>query len=68
MAKGKQADTGEATSKSQHVCAKCGEAMHGQFVRAVGQTWHMDHFRCGESFSFGPQLALTPDQRTATRP
>jgi len=28
------------------VCKKCGEALTGQFVRALGGTFHLDCFRC----------------------
>ena len=28
------------------ICKKCGEALTGQFVRALGGTFHLDCFRC----------------------
>lgn len=31
---------------SRRVCKKCGELLTGQFVRALGGTFHLDCFRC----------------------
>ena len=31
---------------SRRVCKKCGESLTGQFVRALGGTYHLDCFRC----------------------
>jgi hypothetical protein len=33
-------------SGSLRVCKKCGEPLTGQFVRALGGTFHLDCFRC----------------------
>lgn len=34
--------------KPKKVCAKCGSPIAGQFVRAMGMTYHIDCFRCAE--------------------
>ena len=31
---------------SQRICNKCGEALTGQFVRALGGTFHLECFKC----------------------
>ena len=31
---------------NRRVCKKCGESLTGQFVRALGGTFHLDCFRC----------------------
>ena len=41
--------TNGGTSKSR-VCMKCGESLTGQFVRALGGTFHLDCFRCEVSY------------------
>lgn len=33
-------------SGSRQPCAKCGQVMTGQFVRALGMVYHLDCFRC----------------------
>ncbi|CAD6505579.1 BgTH12-01069 [Blumeria graminis f. sp. triticale] len=40
--------TGSGRTPSGHMrlCKKCGEALTGQFVRALGGTFHLDCFRC----------------------
>lgn len=53
-------DNGGAGAKTgngnKRACKKCGEALTGQFVRALGGTFHLDCFRCRVSsdsiFSF----------------
>ena len=47
--------TNGGTSKSR-VCMKCGESLTGQFVRALGGTFHLDCFRC--EVSYDGQIAL----------
>ncbi|RFU29205.1 hypothetical protein B7463_g7140, partial [Scytalidium lignicola] len=37
---------GRTASGQLRVCKKCGEALTGQFVRALGGTYHLDCFRC----------------------
>ena len=37
---------GGKSSGTLRVCKKCGEALTGQFVRALGGTFHLDCFRC----------------------
>lgn len=39
-------------SGSVTYCAKCGQAVRGQFVRALHQVYHLDCFRCKVSLSF----------------
>jgi len=36
-------------SASGHTCAKCGQPMTGQFVRALGLVFHLNCFTCGTS-------------------
>lgn len=47
-------------SKQLRICNKCGEPLLGQFVRALGGTFHLDCFKCQVSFflsiSFDPML------------
>lgn len=33
-------------SGQQRVCGKCGQQLTGQFVRALGDTYHLDCFTC----------------------
>lgn len=37
---------GRTTSGQLRICKKCGEPLTGQFVRALGGTFHLDCFRC----------------------
>ena len=37
---------GKASHGAPRICKKCGEALTGQFVRALGGTFHLDCFRC----------------------
>ncbi len=37
---------GGKSSGALRICKKCGEALTGQFVRALGGTFHLDCFRC----------------------
>lgn len=37
---------GRTTSGTLRMCKKCGEPLTGQFVRALGGTFHLDCFRC----------------------
>lgn len=42
-------NNGSSTGKSHgppRLCKKCGETLTGQFVRALGGTFHLDCFRC----------------------
>lgn len=32
--------------KSGKICGKCGESLTGQFVRALGDTYHLECFTC----------------------
>ena len=41
--------TNGGSSKSR-ICMKCGESLTGQFVRALGGTFHLDCFRCEVSY------------------
>lgn len=34
------------SNKGHRTCRKCGEALTGQFVRALGGTFHLDCFKC----------------------
>lgn len=38
-------------------CASCGRFIHGTFVKALGKTWHPEHFTCA---SCGRSLASKP--------
>ncbi|KAG0647994.1 Rho-type GTPase-activating 1 [Hyphodiscus hymeniophilus] len=37
---------GRTTSGQMRMCKKCGEPLTGQFVRALGGTFHLDCFKC----------------------
>ncbi len=37
---------GRTGSGQLRICKKCGEPLTGQFVRALGGTYHLDCFRC----------------------
>lgn len=37
---------GRTASGQLRLCKKCGEPLTGQFVRALGGTFHLDCFRC----------------------
>ncbi|KAL2444235.1 Rho-type GTPase-activating protein 1 [Exophiala dermatitidis] len=39
---------GKSPSRSVRTCKKCGEALTGQFVRALGGTFHLDCFKCAD--------------------
>lgn len=43
--------TGRTGSGSLRLCKKCGEPLTGQFVRALGGTFHLDCFRCRVGYS-----------------
>lgn len=36
----------KSSNGSRRICKKCGESLTGQFVRALGGTFHLDCFRC----------------------
>jgi hypothetical protein len=38
--------------RSGKICGKCGEGLTGQFVRALGDTYHLECFTCHVSPSF----------------
>jgi hypothetical protein len=42
---------GRTASGQLRLCKKCGEPLTGQFVRALGGTFHLDCFRCRVSDS-----------------
>ncbi|KAI0008045.1 rho-type GTPase-activating protein [Xylariaceae sp. FL0662B] len=37
---------GRSASGQVRICAKCGESLTGQFVRALDETYHLDCFKC----------------------
>lgn len=37
---------GSGTKSPSRICKKCGESLTGQFVRALGGTFHLECFRC----------------------
>lgn len=41
-------DEGQVGAASTKLCDKCGLRMSGQFVRALGGTFHLECFRCGD--------------------
>ena len=44
---------------TSRTCKKCGEPLTGQFVRALGGTFHLDCFKCQVSrMKFAPNLRL----------
>ena len=42
---------GRTASGTLRICKKCGEPLAGQFVRALGGTYHLDCFRCRVCFN-----------------
>ena len=42
---------GAKSHNGPRICQKCGEALTGQFVRALGGTFHLDCFRCRVSYA-----------------
>lgn len=46
-------------SPSQKVCGKCAQSMSGQFVRALGDIYHLGCFTCKVSFTRQPLPAST---------
>ena len=50
---------GKASHGAPRICKKCGEALTGQFVRALGGTFHLDCFRCRVSPLSTPLLIDT---------
>lgn len=53
-------------SGSTTYCAKCGQTVHGQFVRALHQVYHLDCFRCKVSNAV-ERLVADHVRRTVTR-
>ena len=47
----------KSPGSSQRVCKKCAEPLTGQFVRALGATYHLECFKCEVSAS--PCLAVS---------
>lgn len=39
--------------RSGKICGKCGEGLTGQFVRALGDTYHLECFTCHVSSGIG---------------
>jgi hypothetical protein len=55
-------------SKEQRLCGKCGTHLTGQFVRALGDTYHLECFTCHVSPLQSPTpLICTDICRTATK-
>lgn len=42
----------KSSSGTLRICKKCGEPLTGQFVRALGGTFHLDCFKCAVSLIF----------------
>jgi len=40
--------TGKSSNGTVRTCRKCGDALTGQFVRALGGTFHLDCFKCAD--------------------
>ena len=49
---------GKPSHSGPRICKKCGEGLTGQFVRALGGTFHLDCFRCRVSISLWLLLAV----------
>lgn len=45
---------------SSRVCRKCGESLTGQFVRALGATFHLECFKCEVSSVYASSLICLP--------
>lgn len=60
---------GQRKPSSSRVCGKCGESLTGQFVRALGDTFHLECFTCFVSTShFSAGICkLTRRTRIVTR-
>lgn len=59
----------KSSSGTLRMCKKCGEPLTGQFVRALGGTFHLDCFKCAVSNPFQVQatLILTQPCRIAVK-
>ena len=58
------------TAKEQRMCGKCGTHLTGQFVRALGGTFHLECFTCHvSSYALTSSETLRPltSSRTATK-
>ncbi|KAJ1515985.1 hypothetical protein HMI55_003181 [Coelomomyces lativittatus] len=45
------------------ICARCGEAIHGSYINALGKKFHVDHFSCSLCLTpFGPNDAYYEHQ------
>ncbi|KAH8593548.1 hypothetical protein B0O99DRAFT_688384 [Bisporella sp. PMI_857] len=55
---------GRASTGQPRVCKKCGEALTGQFVRALGGTYHLDCFRCRDCGSIVASKFFPVDEET----
>ena len=59
---------GQGASKSPgasaRVCKKCGEPLLGQFVRALGATYHLECYQC--QVSIGASVDLTTSEGSGT--
>ena len=50
---------GKSSHGGPRICKKCGQALTGQFVRALGGTFHLDCFRCRVSQLSQSQSLIT---------
>lgn len=42
-------------NRSNHICNKCGDQLTGQFVRALGGTFHLECFKCNVCICHPPR-------------
>ena len=47
----------KSPGSSHRICKKCGEPLTGQFVRALGATFHLECFKCEVSVSLSHVVA-----------
>ena len=68
----KSKSSGSRRPSGSRMCGKCGESLTGQFVRALGDTYHLECFTChvwslSNNSSFSLALSLLTLARTVTK-
>lgn len=58
---------GKSSSGTLRVCRKCNEPLTGQFVRALGGTFHLDCFKCKVSIAVANEQTYSDTSNPAMR-